>query len=100
MKYVRVPRHVLSFARGLVLGLALVMIPLASIGCARNLTHIPDSAEAIANWQTARNFLAQGRFELARQYYLVALAASHSPETQVALKDELEKVDRMIQAMR
>lgn len=88
--YARIPHGVL----------ALLLLALLAGGCAQRLTTIPDSAEAMANWQTARNFQAQGRFELSRQYYVIALAASRSPESQTVLKRELEVVERMIQAMR
>lgn len=80
--------------------LLLFVLMLFCSGCAQRLTTIPDSAEAMANWQTARNFQAQGRYELARQYYVVALAASRSPETQTVLKRELDATERMIQALR
>lgn len=69
-------------------------------GCARHVTHIPDSAETIANWQIARNYHGQGRLELARQYYVLALASARSPEVQAALQREIEAADRMLQAMR
>lgn len=53
-----------------------------------------------SNWQTARNYQAEGRHELARQYFVVALASAKTPEEQTALKQEIEAADRMIQAFR
>lgn len=69
-------------------------------GCAAHVTHMPEASETVANWQAARNFQAQGRYELARQYYVVALATARSPETQTTLKREIEATDRMLQAFR
>lgn len=72
---------------------------LVFFGCARTLV-VQESEESIANWTLAREYQAEGRFELARQYYLLALASSRTPQTQMTLQRELDSVDRKIQAKR
>lgn len=52
------------------------------------------------NWQAARQFQAQGRHELARQYYVAALASARTPEQQEALKRDIEATDRIIHSFR
>lgn len=88
-----------TFCRNVVLSILCTSLLWLS-GCSRHVTHIPDSSETIANWQLARNYHGQGRLELARQYYVLALASARSPEVQVALQREIDAADRMLQAMR
>lgn len=52
------------------------------------------------HWYTASDYEAQGRYELARQHYLLALAESEDPESQQQLRYTLDILDRKIQAMR
>ena len=71
----------------------------AQPGAAVSLTgHNPVS---LHNYKTARAYSLQGRFELAREHYLLAHAAA---EGDFALQDMLEKelvaVDRMIKTLR
>ncbi len=81
-------------------GLLLLCLALPLMhGCTR-VAVTPEAEETIFNWTQARDYQAQGRYELARQYYLVALAAARTPETQQTLQRELDSVDRMIEAMR
>lgn len=58
------------------------------------------SADSLRNYKTARDFAAQGRYELAREHYLLALAAADDPYLQDALAQELESVDMMIKSLR
>lgn len=68
-------------------------------GCTK-VAVLPESGETLSNWTLARDYQAQGRYELARQYYLLALAGARTPESQQTLQRELNSVDRMIEAMR
>lgn len=58
------------------------------------------NADSLHNYKTARDFAAQGRYELAREHYLLALAATTDPYLQDALAQEIESVDMMIKTMR
>lgn len=58
------------------------------------------TADTLHNYKTARDFAAQGRYELAREHYLLALAATNDPYMQDALAEELESVDMMIKSLR
>jgi hypothetical protein len=57
----------------------------------------PDS---IAHYLLGRDYAASGRYELAREEYLLALAASSNPEMQRALTLELDGIDMMIKSLR
>lgn len=69
-------------------------------GCGTHVTSIPESSQTMASWQQARNYQAQGRYELAKQYYQIALAGARSIESQTALEREIEAADRMLQTLR
>lgn len=58
------------------------------------------STASLRNYKTARDFAAQGRYELAREHYLLALASASDPYLQDALAQELESVDMMIKSLR
>lgn len=66
----------------------------------RNAAVTQYSADSLRNYITARDFAAQGRYELAREHYLLALAAANDPNLQDALAQELESVDKMIKSLR
>ncbi len=67
--------------------------------CAR-IAVAPHDPACLWNMQQARNYTAQGRYELAKEHYLLALAASNEPETKSAIAHELQSVDKMIQTLR
>lgn len=58
------------------------------------------SADSLDNYKIARDYSAQGRYELAREHYLLALAAANDPYLQDALAKELESVNMMIKSLR
>lgn len=51
-----------------------------------------------AEWHThlGRNYAAQGRYELAKEHLLMALAANDDPEKRDAIVHELKSVDTFI----
>lgn len=51
------------------------------------------------NMQLGREYAASGRYELAKEHYLMALASS-TTETRPVILHELQAVDMMIQAQR
>ena len=86
--------------RAWIFGLALAMATaLPGAGCTR-VTSMPESSQTLAHWQQARNYQARGRYELAKQYYQLALAGSVSSESQAALQREIDAADRMLQTFR
>lgn len=58
------------------------------------------SADSLQNYKYAREYAAQGRYELAREHYVLALAATTDPYLQDALAQEIESVDMMIKTLR
>ena len=61
---------------------------------------LEDTKATAHNWQQARDYERQMRYELARQHYLLALASCRSESTQAQLRRELESVDLQIRTMR
>jgi hypothetical protein len=61
---------------------------------------LTDTRATTQNWKLARDYERQMRYELARQHYLLALAACRTESTQMQLRRELESVDLQIRTMR
>ena len=59
----------------------------------------PD-ADSRGNLQLARGYMAQGRYELAKEHYLLALAANTNPKLRPAIAAGLQSADAMIQTQR
>lgn len=60
----------------------------------------PYDANSLWNLQLGRNYAAQGRYELAREHYLMALAASNDPETRKVIAHELQSTDTILKTQR
>ncbi len=61
---------------------------------------VPYDPNAMRSIQQGRAYAAEGRYELAKEQYLMALASSNDGSTQAIASHELEAVDRMIHAQR
>ena len=72
----------------------------ALAGCGKQVASVPESDEALHNWHQGRTYQAQGRYELAREHYLLALAAARSDDVRDALAREVDVVDRQIKTLR
>lgn len=59
-----------------------------------------DAPVAEAYWQKAHAYRNAGRFEMARQQYLLALSACHTEECKNRVQRELQTVDLLIRTMR
>jgi len=56
---------------------------------------------SLQNYRTARTYSAEGRFELAREHYLLAYAAAEGDAVlRVTLERELRAIDMMIKTLR
>lgn len=73
---------------------------LAVTGCGGRVATVPDSDEAIQNWHRGRDYQAQGRYELAREHYLLAIASARTADVHDALARELATVDRQLRSLR
>ena len=60
----------------------------------------PHSPTCLWHLKAGRDYAAQGRYELAKEQYLMALAASNTGECSEVANQELKAVDLMIQAQR
>lgn len=88
---------------------AVLVLPLLLLagGCGAS-TYVSDERMAIASYdpnylwhlKRGRDCVAQGRYELAKEHYLMALAASNSAETRDVASHELKAADLMIKAQR
>ena len=61
---------------------------------------ISDTQATRHHWTLARDYEKQMRYELARQHYLLALAACRTEASQAQLRRELESIDLQIRTMR
>ncbi len=59
-----------------------------------------DSSIADAYWKKARTYRDEGRFELARQQYLLALSSCYTEEAKIRVQRELQSVELLIRTMR
>lgn len=72
----------------------------ALTGCGKQVASVPESDEALHNWHQGRTYQAEGRYELAREHYLLSLAAARSDDVRDALAREVDVVDRQIKTLR
>ena len=86
----------------LILSLALFLTACSTLGLSSDpeMASVPYSPETIYNLDRARAFSAEGRYELAKEHYLLALAANRNPNLQDTLATELHSVDMMIKTVR
>ncbi len=84
-------------------GLCLAALVLAFAGCSVFNSSPEKSAAAVAysdqslyNYKQGQYYASAGRFELAKEYYLLALAATSDPEMQDAISRDLEAADAAI----
>jgi len=85
-----------------------LLIPLFAIlllGCGsgskRNTEPVaPHNSNSLWNLQLGRDYAAQGRFELAREHLLMALASNSDPHMRGLLTHELKSVDTMLKTQR
>ena len=61
---------------------------------------VPHDPSSLRNIKSGREYAFAGRYELAREHYLMALASSSDEETRKIVSHELRAVDLMIQAQR
>ena len=85
----------------LILSLALFLTACSPFGIFDpEMASVPYSPETLYNLDRARAFSAEGRYELAKEHYLLALAANRNPNLQDTLATELHSVDMMIKTVR
>lgn len=58
------------------------------------------NTDCLRSYKAARDFTAAGRYELAKEHYLIALASANTPALQDALVKELDSVNLMIKSLR
>lgn len=64
-------------------------------------THVTGyTPDSLTNYRLGREYAAAGRYELAREHYLIALAAANNQQMQDALVQEINGVDMMIKSLR
>ena len=88
--------------------IVLVALLLAALaGCSKNrkepglaIAAPPYHQSTLYNFYLGRNYVSQGRYELARQRLLLAMTTAQDPEMRARLAQEVEAVDKMIQTMR
>ena len=58
------------------------------------------SDQSLYNYKQGQYYASAGRFELAKEYYLIALAATSDPEMQDAISRDLDAADAAIHIQR
>ncbi len=91
-------KKILHFVFPLALVFSLCLLP----ACANSskVVAVAESEETIANWQIAQGLQAEGRYELARQYYALALATALTKSAVSQIERALAGVDLQIKTMR
>lgn len=79
--------------------LLLLTLPLFACGSYKAVV-TPHDPASLWNLQQARDYVAQERYELAREHYLKSLAAGNTPELRRIIAHELQSVDTIIQTQR
>jgi hypothetical protein len=87
-----------------------LLLILASAGCSPGtvlprfsndrIVIVPHDPNSLWNLKLGREYASSGRYELAKEHYLLALASSSDEETKKLVSHELHAVDLMIQAQR
>lgn len=77
----------------------LLLCACGSLWGSQSTTVVHSSAASIHNLQLGRQYVAEGRYELAREHYLFALAASDEMNKDV-IAQELHAVDLMVKTQR
>ncbi len=60
----------------------------------------PYDPNSLWNLKLGRDYVGQGRYELAKEHYLMALASANDPESREMIEHELRSVDLMIKTQR
>lgn len=60
----------------------------------------PHDPNCLMHLKKGRDYVAQGRYELAKEHYLMAVAACREGESREVATQELKAVDMMIQTQR
>ena len=82
-----------------------LLIPLFTVlllGCTvKNTAPVaPHNSNSLWHLQLGRDYAAKGRYELAREHLLMAVASNSDPHMQGLLTHELKSVDTMIKTQR
>lgn len=85
--------------RGLGVCSLLLACACGSLWGSQSTTTVHNSAASIHNLQLGRQYVAEGRYELAREHYLFALAASDETNKDI-IAQELHGVDLMVKTQR
>lgn len=93
-------KHIPHLCLVLFLTLGLTFLPACAGNSKHKIVAVAESEETIANWQQAQSFQAEGRYELARQYYALALSTALTQSAVTQIERALAGVDLQIKTMR
>lgn len=72
----------------------------AGCGNKEQVMSAPYADETLINYQAGKHYLAEGRFELAKECFTLALASSRDPEMRYVIMQEIDSVNMMIETRR
>lgn len=87
-------------SRTLLLAAALALACGPCLTACSQIAVTAEADETIDTWMAARRYQAEGRYELAKQYYSLALASARTQSALDQLQRELFSVDLQIRTMR
>lgn len=89
-------KYILTCITGLML-----LGPVLLTGCARPQAEaVPYHAHALHNFYLGRKYQAQGRYEMARDRFLQALATAEDAKMRARLVKEIQAADKLIKLQR
>ena len=92
-----------SLIKAMALSLLLALSPAGCVGTVsggENVVSAPYNGNAMQNFYLGRTYMAQGRYELAREHLLAGLASAEDEEMRQRLAMELEAIDKIIASRR
>lgn len=94
-------------ARTILLALLILALAFVCTGCGgkelevnNTVSMAPYNQMALYSLYAGRNYMTQGRYELAREQLLMGISVARSGEMRQVFADELKAVDMMIQTAR
>lgn len=82
----------------------ILLMLLALAGCSTakepDMVGAPYHENALYNYYLGRDYMARGRYELARERFLLALACSRNEDMRLMAAAELEAAQRQIESQR
>lgn len=68
----------------------------AAGACSQKAAIAPYDSDCLWHMQQGRDYAAQGRYELAKEHYVMALASGPDPQVRRTITEKLDSIEKMI----